>query len=176
MFLRSLVMAFTIVGPLLLAKVDNKTKGTAAYIKPSDEELKNKLDELQYKVTQKGGTEMPFQNKYWNNNEEGIYVDVVTGEPLFSSKHKFDSGTGWPSFYRPIEEKNIVTKEDKALFMTRTEVKSKHGDSHLGHVFQDAPSTPTGSRYCMNSAALRFIPKNKLKEEGYEKYLKDFEE
>jgi len=175
MFLRSLIMGLFIVGPHLQAKEDTKVKGGAAYVKPSEAELKKKLDDLQYKVTQKGGTEAPFENKYWDNKEEGIYVDVVTGEPLFSSKHKFDSGTGWPSFYRPIEEKNIVTKEDKGLFMSRTEVKSKHGDSHLGHVFQDAPSTPTGSRFCMNSAALRFIPKAKLKEEGYEKYLKDFE-
>lgn len=176
MFLRSLMMAYIIVAPVLHSKEDSSAKGGAAYVKPSEEELKKKLDELQYKVTQKGGTEMPFQNEYWNNKEEGIYVDVVTGEPLFSSKHKFDSGTGWPSFYKPIEEKNVVTKEDKSLFMSRTEVKSKHGDSHLGHLFQDAPSTPTGSRYCMNSAALKFIPKNKLKELGYEKYLKEFEE
>lgn len=176
MYLRSLVMGILIYGSFLYAKNEESSKGGAGFNKPPAEELKKKLNEMQFKVTQKKGTEPAFDNEYWNHKEEGIYVDVVTGEALFSSKHKFDSGTGWPSFYRPIDENHIVTEEDKTFLMTRTEVKSKKGDSHLGHVFDDAPSTPTGLRYCMNSASLRFIPKAKMKELGYGKYLKDFEE
>lgn len=127
------------------------------------------LSSLQYNVTQENGTEPPFNNDYWDNKEEGLYVDVVSGEPLFSSRDKFDSGSGWPSFVKPITDDNIVYKEDRSLFMRRVEVRSKLADSHLGHVFEDGPN-PTGLRYCINSAALRFIPKDKLEEEGYGEY------
>ena len=145
------------------------------YKRPSLAEIKNKLTPLQFKVTQKNGTERAFENKYWDNHEEGIYVDIVSGEPLFSSLDKYESGTGWPSFSKPLASNNIVENEDRTLFMTRTEVRSKHADSHLGHVFDDGPSS-TGRRYCMNSASLRFIPRDKLKEEGYGKYEALFEE
>ena len=144
------------------------------FTKPSDAELKQKLTPIQYQVTQHEGTEPPFRNEYWDNKEPGIYVDVVSGEPLFSSLDKYDSGTGWPSFTRPLEPGNVTTKTDRKLFMARTEVRSKAAGSHLGHVFDDGPA-PTGQRYCMNSAALRFIPVSRLEAEGYGKYKPLFE-
>lgn len=142
--------------------------------KPGDQELRERLSPIQYQVTQHEGTEAPFRNEYWDNHKHGIYVDVVSGEPLFSSLDKYDSGTGWPSFTRPIEDGHVTTRTDSKLFMERTEVRSAEADSHLGHVFDDGPG-PDGLRYCMNSASMRFIPVDRLEAEGYDRFLPLFE-
>ncbi len=197
MILAIVALAFVIVAVQVVARGDNEMEDTMAgsmentmsdavpvpppgiakgeYMKPSSSELKKILTPTQYAVTQEDGTEPPFRNEYWNNHEEGIFVDIVSGEPLFSSTDKYDSGTGWPSFTRPLEPGNIVTLTDTSLGMTRTEVRSLHADSHLGHVFKDGPQ-PTGLRYCMNSASLRFIPVEDLEREGYGRYLSLFED
>jgi peptide methionine sulfoxide reductase msrA/msrB len=161
-------------GAAAMETVVNSPQGPGGFRKPDDATLKQRLSPLQYEVTQQDGTEPPFRNEYWDNKHAGIYVDIISGEPLFSSTDKFKSGTGWPSFTRPIEKGVLSTHVDRKFFMKRTELRSRLADSHLGHVFNDGPE-PTGLRYCINSASLRFIPKEDLEKEGYGQYLGLFE-
>ncbi len=170
-----LAAAFLLVGGLTPVSRDAQTPAAVAtaqgvFQRPSDADLRKKLTAIQFSVTRRDDTEPAYRNQYWDNHEDGIYVDVVSGEPLFSSREKYDSGTGWPSFYKPLEPKNIRTTTDYKLGYPRTEVRSRMADSHLGHLFDDGPR-PTGLRYCMNSAAMRFVPMARLQAEGYGKYL-----
>jgi len=173
---RALLLALALASLTRGASAQGSSKGWSPmnFQKPSDAELRRTLGQRQYEVTQHDGTEPPFHNEYWDNHQPGIYVDIVSGEPLFSSLDKFDSGTGWPSFTKPLEAGNVRERVDRSLFAVRTEIRSAHADSHLGHVFDDGPP-PTGLRYCMNSASLRFIPVDRLEAEGYGRYLPLFQ-
>jgi peptide-methionine (R)-S-oxide reductase len=173
-FLATSALALLATAGVAAAQADTRGWSPMTFEKPSEAELERRLTPEQYAVTQQDATERPYHNAYWNNHEAGIYVDVVSGEPLFSSLDKYDSGTGWPSFTRPLEPKNITTHSDHKLLVERTEVRSAHANSHLGHLFDDGPQ-PAGLRYCMNSAALRFIPVNRLEAEGYGQYLSRFQ-